>query len=264
MPQLGCLCLAVAELVDYVTPALAQHSSTVTSLASLVVERGGRSSGDPASYGSRSELSMGSTVPTIVAASDTMCVHAFDILCGQLDMNTSSAEKGVLSSIPDTGDVGVFVTWNKRQGDRWLLRGCIGTLSPSDLRQSISTYALHSAFRDSRFDSITASEVSSLQVVVSVLSGFDTAPGGVYDWTIGVHGIVLEIPYHGRSLSATYLPEVCAEQGWTKEECIESLSRKAGFRGQLTEDRLATCTLRRYVSTKASMSYEEYLQWQAQ
>lgn len=37
--------------------------------------------------------------------------------------------------------------------------------------------------------------------------------------------------YKGRRHGATYLPDVAVEQGWDKEETVESLMRKAGWDG---------------------------------
>jgi AMME syndrome candidate gene 1 protein len=193
-----------------------------------------------------------------------MCEYAFDIVSGELQIGGPALTPlNPPASIPDVGDVGVFVTWNTSTNTgNWRLRGCIGTLTPTSLRSALRTYARQSAFHDKRFSPIIVEEVPRLQAVVSVLSGFEPALGGVYDWTEGVHGIVLNIHTGiGRrsAYSATFLPEVCEDQGWTKEECIETLARKAGFRGQLTPNILENAELTRYVSTKAKMSYSEYM-----
>ena len=67
---------------------------------------------------------------------------------------------------------------------------------------------------------------------MSLLINFETCADPL-DWTRGIHGIRIAFPYpHSpsrRRLSATYLPDVCTDQGWTKEECLESLMRKAGY-----------------------------------
>jgi AMME syndrome candidate gene 1 protein len=206
-----------------------------------------------------------SSIGEVVRAEPLMCAYAFDVLCGELRVGGSSTgPPRPLVGLPDADDVGVFVTWNAAtHSGNWRLRGCIGTLTPTKLRSALRTYAQQSAFHDKRFDPIVAEEVPRLQAVVSVLSGFEPARDGVYDWTVGTHGIVLNIrPGQGRrsSYSATFLPEVCEDQGWTKEECIETLARKAGFRGPLTPSVLETAELTRYVSTKAKMSYHEYVE----
>ena len=67
---------------------------------------------------------------------------------------------------------------------------------------------------------------------VSLLINFETCADPL-DWTRGVHGIRIVFPHpqspSRRRLSATYLPDVCTDQGWTKDECLESLMRKAGY-----------------------------------
>jgi AMME syndrome candidate gene 1 protein len=69
-------------------------------------------------------------------------------------------------------------------------------------------------------------------ISVSLLINFEICADPL-DWTPGVHGIRISFPQpqnpSRRRLSATYLPDVCTEQGWTKDECLESLMRKAGY-----------------------------------
>jgi AMME syndrome candidate gene 1 protein len=221
----------------------------------------------------RSEPAGGVRADTsMVTANVAMCAYAFDVISSKLKVPTRSGANGsperFPDAVPDATGVGVFVTFNERDDPMrsltgYALRGCIGTLSPTDLRPALRRYAAYSAFEDSRFSPITRGELPNLQAAVSVLSGFSQAQGGVYDWTIGVHGIILDLypkGPSGRKYSATYLPEVCAEQGWSKEECIESLARKSGYRGPLTPAVLDTAELTVYVSTKAVLTYEDYLQ----
>jgi hypothetical protein len=51
------------------------------------------------------------------------------------------------------------------------------------------------------------------------------------DWELGTHGLRISFVYRSRRYGATYLPDVAVEQGWTKEETVESLMRKAGWDG---------------------------------
>ena len=153
----------------------------------------------------------------------------------------------------------LFVTWKKRSrsSGEWRLRGCIGTFTAKELVRGLSEYAVISALRDSRFPAVNLGEVSSLRCDVSLLCEFEynlTA----YDWTIGVHGITIEFDHNGRSYSATYLPEVADEQGWTKEKTIEELVYKAGYRGRCNAALVRAIQLTRYQSRKASCTYEEY------
>ena len=63
----------------------------------------------------------------------------------------------------------------------------------------------------------------------------------------------------GRRYSGTYLPGVALEQGWTKEETLESLSRKAGYRGQMTKDLIESIQVTRYQSQKITLDYDDYV-----
>jgi AMMECR1 domain-containing protein len=47
---------------------------------------------------------------------------------------------------------------------------------------------------------------------------------------VGVHGLIIDFqdPVLLCKRSATFLPEVAKEQGWSQQECIEALIKKAG------------------------------------
>ncbi|TPX31067.1 hypothetical protein SmJEL517_g05494 [Synchytrium microbalum] len=60
-------------------------------------------------------------------------------------------------------------------------------------------------------------------------------------------------------VSTTYLPEVAPEQGWTKIEAIDSLLRKGGYSGRITDQVRQKIVLTRYQSSKYTITYEEYL-----
>jgi uncharacterized protein (TIGR00296 family) len=155
----------------------------------------------------------------------------------------------------------LFVTWNKKNTNKYYLRGCIGTFSPQSLHKALASYAITSAFKDTRFDPVHVSELEHLKCSVSILVHFEDAEH-IYDWEIGKHGIRIsfEDPRSERELGATYLPEVCAEQGWTKQECLESLYRKAGYSRRITQELMESTTLERYQSSKCHMTYDEYAQ----
>lgn len=59
-------------------------------------------------------------------------------------------------------------------------------------------------------------------------------------------------------MGATYLPDVAVEQGWTQEETIVSLMRKAGWGGRPNEWRKLNPQVTRYKGTKESVSWGEY------
>lgn len=62
-------------------------------------------------------------------------------------------------------------------------------------------------------------------------------------------------------LTATYLPDVIPDQGWTKQEAIDSAIRKAGFNGRITEEIRKALRVRRYRSEKVHCTYHEYVAW---
>ncbi|KAL2186308.1 hypothetical protein L209DRAFT_710369, partial [Thermothelomyces heterothallicus CBS 203.75] len=198
--------------------------------------------------------------------------------------SASSASTSTLSlgpSTPETPDVAVaasavaaaaasqitesplFVTWNtvsSRAGGGRSLRGCIGTFEPQELDEGLSSYALISALQDTRFRPVAARELPSLEVAVTLLTDFEDAADPM-DWELGTHGLRISFHHHGRRYGATYLPDVAVEQGWTKEETLVSLMRKAGWVGK--KDRWTEIQLNvvRYQGKKESLGYAEFKRW---
>ncbi|TPX18164.1 uncharacterized protein E0L32_002673 [Thyridium curvatum] len=155
----------------------------------------------------------------------------------------------------------LFVTWNTvspRHGHS--LRGCIGTFEPQPLEEGLSSYALTSALQDVRFDPVAARELPSLEVAVTLLTDFEDA-ASADDWELGTHGIRISFSHHGRRYGATYLPDVAVEQGWTKEETLVSLMRKAGWMGKKDRWRDVELSVVRYQGKKESLEYADYKKW---
>lgn len=154
------------------------------------------------------------------------------------------------------------MTW--KISEEKTLRGCIGTFSAQPLREGLREYALTSALRDSRFPPIRRDELPQLHCGVSLLVDFEAA-ADYLDWEVGVHGIWIEfINERGRAQTATYLPEVMPEQGWTKRQAIDSLLRKGNYKAAVTEDFRRAIKLTRYKSVKAAASFEEWRAWLGQ
>jgi uncharacterized protein (TIGR00296 family) len=154
----------------------------------------------------------------------------------------------------------LFVTWNTVSGDSLHLRGCIGTFTPLPLSNALSEYALTSAFEDHRFRPISLRELSSLSCNVTLLTDFEDCADPL-DWEIGVHGIRVSFYHHHRRYGSTYLPDVCAEQGWSKEECVVSCMRKSGWTGKSSGGRwrdVADLKLVRYQGKREIVDYEEF------
>ena len=157
----------------------------------------------------------------------------------------------------------LFITWNtiSKSGHK-SLRGCIGTFEAQPLSKGLSDYSITSALEDHRFSPIPASLLSSLQVDVTLLTNFSKPDKDVMNWTIGEHGIRLSFYDRGRRYGATYLPDVALEQGWTKEEAITSLMRKAGWVGKKDEwKKLNSLEIVRYEGKKVSLGYGEWKEW---
>ncbi|KAF8396375.1 hypothetical protein HHK36_017992 [Tetracentron sinense] len=196
----------------------------------------------------------------MVSANREMAVFCFDTLVAHY--NSEQAPPPAF----DEGQHPLFVTWKKAvNGGEPRLRGCIGTLEARCLINGFKDYALTSALRDRRFPPIQAKELPYLECTVSVLTDYETALHYL-DWEIEKHGIIIEFtdPDYNVRRSATYLPEVAAHEGiifiscWTKMETIDSLLRKAGYNGPITDPLRKRICLTRYQSTIFTMHYSEY------
>ncbi|KAG6002847.1 hypothetical protein E4U21_002732 [Claviceps maximensis] len=163
----------------------------------------------------------------------------------------------------------LFVTWNTVGGeddddddddDNVSLRGCIGTFESQPLSIGIPEYAIISALHDTRFDPISKKDMPQLQSAVTLLTDFEETDDA-YDWEIGTHGIRLSFTDRGHRYGATYLPNVAAEQGWTKDETLYSLIRKAGWIGGRSKWKTLELKVTRYRGRKASLNYPEFKKW---
>lgn len=117
---------------------------------------------------------------------------------------------------------GAFVTL-KENGQ---LRGCIGTFEENKpLAEVIRQMALAAAFQDLRFSPLTRKELPLIEIEISVLSPREKIinPDLI---EVGKHGVYMQRGSRG----GVYLPQVAVEQGWSKEEFLESLcEQKAGI-----------------------------------
>ncbi|CAI6338419.1 unnamed protein product [Periconia digitata] len=160
-------------------------------------------------------------------------------------------------------DSPLFVTWNvmpSRPGGEKRLRGCIGTFQPQELDDGLRSYALTSAFEDTRFRPITRGELSTLEAGVTLLTDFESISDPM-DWTLGVHGLRISFEYKNRRYGSTYLPDVAREQGWTKTETIVSLMRKAGWSGRSSTWDQVDLKVVRYQGRQAKLDYTVWEQW---
>jgi len=119
-----------------------------------------------------------------------------------------------------------FVTLETPDGDGALsLRGCIGSTHPRlPAHEAVVAAAIAAAFSDPRFPPLARDEISRLRVSVSVLTEMIPIrePEAI---VAGRDGVVLL--HAGRQ--AMFLPEVATTQGWTRDELLAQLARKAGL-----------------------------------
>ncbi|CAD5174606.1 unnamed protein product [Musa acuminata subsp. malaccensis] len=191
----------------------------------------------------------------MVSANREMAVYCFDTLVAHY--NSEQAPPPGF----EEGQHPLFVTWKKAiNGAEPRLRGCIGTLEARCIINGFRDYALTSALRDRRFPPIQAKELPFLECTVSILTDYEPALDYL-DWEVGKHGLIIEFtdPDYNTRRSATYLPEVAAhEAGWTKLETIDSLMRKAGYNGAISESLRNRLHITRYQSTLYTMHYRDY------
>jgi len=187
------------------------------------------------------------------------CVYCFDVIVEDLK-GIRRPPSDPTSPTFERTKYPMFVTWKKHNGDgiNWRLRGCIGTFSARDLTDGLKEYARHSAFKDSRFPPVTDREIPFLSCDVSLLTEFERAKD-VNDWKVGLHGITIDFTIDGRAYSATFLPEVAKEQGWSKSETISELIAKSGYKKTLSTKSQQNIRVTRYQSSKCALTYEEYL-----
>lgn len=148
----------------------------------------------------------------------------------------------------------LFVSW--RRGEE--LRGCLGTFDPQPLGRGLREYAIASASRDRRFDPIAKRELPRLAVAVSLLEDFRQIEHHL-DWRVGEDGLIARFNAHSQSFSATFLPEVALEQGWSQHETLLALISKSGYRGAVSSMALEDLSITTYRSRKAALTYREYV-----
>ncbi|KAL7413227.1 AMMECR1 domain-containing protein [Mrakia frigida] len=198
------------------------------------------------------------------SASKEHAFYCFDVLSSHFSRTPSPPP---LFENP-LAEQAIFVTWEVlKEGKEPRLRGCIGNFARSPVGEGLKEYALISAIRDTRFSPIKAKDLPTLGCGISLLTPFEPCLDPL-DWTIGTHGIY--ITFHNpsqpnRTLTATYLPQIASEQGWSKIETLKSAIHKAGFSGDLNEiwdadasSAVVNLKVQRYRSEKAVCSWEEW------
>lgn len=134
-------------------------------------------------------------------------------------------EKRIVCPEPQSSQLhanrGAFVTLKKRGR----LRGCIGFIEPvGPLYKTVAQAAVYAACRDARFPPLSPSELADLEIEISVL----TLPRKINDISeieVGRHGLIItKGPREG-----LLLPQVAAENNWSRTEFLEQTCLKAGL-----------------------------------
>ncbi|WVN86345.1 uncharacterized protein L203_101508 [Cryptococcus depauperatus CBS 7841] len=198
---------------------------------------------------------------------EVICTQLHPLWCIDVLVSHFEGRKLVTPPFSNVNDrYALFVSWHTiKPGRKHRLRGCIGNFSPMKLSEGLKEYALASAFKDHRFSPIRASELPSMSCEVSLLTPLIPISDPL-DWTPGIHGIHITFPHpsgHSQVYSATYLPHVCPEQGWTREETVLSAISKAGFRGKVVVgDKVwQSLKVKIYGSVKEPVTWQDYVEW---
>lgn len=115
----------------------------------------------------------------------------------------------------------VFVTLRKNGS----LRGCIGNLgNPAPLAVSVRDYTINAASFDPRFPPVASGELPKITIEISVMTPMQEVAS--YKLVrLGTDGVVIQSGGRG----AVYLPQVATETGWSLDELMGNLCRKAGL-----------------------------------
>lgn len=116
---------------------------------------------------------------------------------------------------------GAFVTIHN-QGD---LRGCIGyVVGHRPLKETVEEMAQAAALRDTRFKPVSASELSEIDLEISVLSPLYKVQD-VNEIKVGTHGLMIRAGQY----SGLLLPQVAVEHKWDRKVFLEYTCMKAGL-----------------------------------
>ena len=122
---------------------------------------------------------------------------------------------------------GAFVTVHntgRRATTEGRLRACMGIIEAREPLVDAVVSAALSAAHDPRFPELALEELPAVELEVSALSPTSRVPGPEAI-QVGRHGVVLS--KGGRR--AVFLPQVAPEQGWTRDQMLDQLARKAGL-----------------------------------
>lgn len=117
---------------------------------------------------------------------------------------------------------GAFVTLRKN-GE---LRGCIGRFDATEpLFKVVQQMAISSSTEDYRFSPVSVSEIDRLEIEISVLTPLRRIKS-IDEFQLGKHGIYMR----KGTRAGTFLPQVAAETGWSRDEFLGHCAQdKAGI-----------------------------------
>ncbi|KAF2144537.1 uncharacterized protein K452DRAFT_266442 [Aplosporella prunicola CBS 121167] len=253
------------DLDEDMDDALEQQTLKPPAISRLTAASPSSASTSTSSSSNPSVASSRSSAPTPASSKSSSRTSFFSL--GRRSKNTSAEAPAPVNAHP------LFVTWNtiSKYGSK-SLRGCIGTFEAQELSDGLRSYALTAtegaanlvyarrAFDDTRFSPIALRELPTLECGVTLLTNFQPAESPMA-WELGKHGLRISFTYHGRRYGATYLPDVAREQGWTKEETIVSLMRKAGWSGRRDDWRKIDLSVVTYEGAKETMRFQEWRVW---
>jgi AmmeMemoRadiSam system protein A len=119
---------------------------------------------------------------------------------------------------------GLFVTYWSRD----VLRGCIGTFGTTPNLWELVPEVAAAALVDPRFADrpVTATELPSLRIEISVLSDLARTGDPLAALVPGTHGVMIRRD----DRSGCFLPKVAEQRGWTAEDLLRNCcTMKAGL-----------------------------------
>jgi len=204
-------------------------------------------------------------------ATPEMCFYCFDVLKKHFRRHKGDLLNGIEKAttkkrkihphsyrIPEI-ECALFVGWkiDCANGDQ-RLRGCKGTHSVLSLEEGLRHYALISAFDDRRFSIMREEEVPTLSCSVSLLYDFEDSED-CNDWEIGTHGLKIEFTdSKNKFRSATFLPCVMTQFGYTKRQTIKRLIEKSGSKDKLNKTLSAKIRTTRFKASEIKSHHDEW------
>ncbi|MCD4664915.1 MAG: AmmeMemoRadiSam system protein A [Bacteroidales bacterium] len=157
-------------------------------------------------------------------------------------LQVGNTKKLQIQNIPEelfTIRRGCFVSLHRLNGE---LRGCIGTIEPSHLNiyQEIIHNAVAASTRDTRFDSVTISELNEIELSVDVLT-LPEKINSLDDLDIQIFGIIVSDNKYKRGI---LLPDIKGIESIDHQ--IQIAQKKAG----LAETPIENLSIYRFTSTR--------------